>query len=414
MSDAVDADEAPTSDIRYERKNLSTDERLRMLVETGGRCTLCNVYLLEGELSYHPANLWELAHIIGLQPNEHSPRGLDEDLTEAERNAPENLMVVCSSNHREIDKAGSRDMHPTDWLRQRKADHLERIRYVTGLDPRSPTVPLRVIAKVRDDLVEVDRDAVARAVMYSGMRYPKFRLTDRNAIEIDLRHIPAENDAGPAYYAQATAIIDEVFDHTLTAGWKNEDIRHMSVFAFARIPLLVYLGYKFGDHFPVDIYQRNKITQDWQWPSKDRGDLTFDVDVPPTTDKLTEAVLVINVSGTINIDELPETVADLPVLSITAGERDPNILDSPAKLDAFTAACHKLLGKIEADGYKTVDRLHVFASMPLSCAVAFGRAFDDDVHPSLAIYDRLDGTGYQFGLQVGHRYPQPDCQSPQG
>ncbi len=414
MSDAADTHDASTSNVKYERKNLAPDQRLRMLVEAGGRCTLCNTYLLDGELSYHPANLWELAHIIGLQPNKKSPRGRDEGLTEYERNAPENLMVVCSSNHREIDKTGSQDMHPTDWLRRKKAEHLERIRYVTGLDPRQPTVPLRVIAKVRDDVVEVDRDAVAHAVMHSGMRYPKFRLTDRNAVEIDLRHVPGEADAGPSYYEQSTAVIDEVFDHTLAAGWKNEDIRHMSVFAFARIPLLVYLGYKLGDHCPVDIYQRNKITQDWNWPSGRLGDFTFDVDVPASSEKPTEAVLIINISGTINADELPDIVAGLPIVAITASERDPNILDSPAKLDAFTAACHELLGKIEADGYKTVDRLHVFPAMPLSCAVALGRVFDDDVHPSLAIYDRLDGAGYRLGLHVGHRYPQPGSQSPQG
>lgn len=413
MSDDADADKASDAE-KYSRRNLTVDERIRMLVEAGGRCTLCQKYLLEGELAYYPVNLSELAHIIGLQPNEHSPRGLDEDLTEDERNAPENLMIVCGSNHTEIDKAGSRDMHPTDWLRRKKAEHVERIRYVTGLDPRQPTVPLRVIAKVRGDVVEVDRDAVAHAVMYSGMRYPKFRLTDRNEIEIDLRDVPGEADAGPGYYEHATGIIDEVFDHTLAAGWKNEDIRHMSVFGFARIPLLVHLGYKLGDHCPADIYQRNKVTQDWNWANRDLGDFTVDVDVPPSTEQPTEAALIINISGTINADELPEAVADLPVLTITASERDPNSLDSPAKLQAFTAACHELLGKIEADGYKTVDRLHVFAAVPVSCAIALGRAFDDDVHPSLAIYDRLDGTGYQLGHQVGHRYPQPDCQTPQG
>ena len=388
--------------VRYKRKDLRPEQRTRMLVECGGRCALCNAYLLEGGLTSTPVPFGELAHMIGLQPNKNSPRGLDEPMGADERNDPSNLMFVCESNHAEIDKSGSRDMFPIDWLRQRKADHIARINFLTGLNPQHPTVVLRLLAKVRDDLVEVDQTAVANAVMYSAMRYPKFRLADRNEVEIDLRGIAGEKDATPEYYAAARARINEVFDHTLAGGWTNGDITHMSVFAFARIPLLVYLGTKLGDHVPVDVYQRDRITQDWIWPSKD-GDLPFTVDVPPTTDEPTEAVLIINASGTIERTELPDDVAGMPVLTVTADTAHPNIVDSPSKLAAFTRALHELIGKIEANGYKTVDRLHVFAAAGLACSVTLGRVFDDDIHPTLAIYDRQDGTGYRPGMEVGHR-----------
>lgn len=388
--------------VRYNRKDLTPPQRTRMLVECGGRCALCNEYLLDGGLTSTPVPFGELAHMIGLQPNKNSPRGLDDPMGEDERNAPANLMFVCESNHAEIDKSGSRDMFSIDWLRQRKADHIARIAFLTGLNPKDPTVPLRLIAKVRDDVVEVNQTAVANAVMYSAMRYPKFRLADRNEIEIDLRGIAGEKDATPEYYAQARARIDEVFDHTLATGWATGDITHMSVFAFARIPILVYLGTKLGDHVPVDVYQRDRITQDWTWPAND-GDLLITVDVPPATDEPTEAVLIINASGTIERLELPDDVAGLPVLTVTADTPHPNVIDSPSKLAAFTRALHELIGKIEADGYKTVNRLHVFAAAGLACSVTLGRVFDDDIHPTLAIYDRQDGIGYRLGMEVGHR-----------
>lgn len=397
------ATETPSvTKVTYERKSLTADQRTRMLVECGGRCALCNEYLLEGGLTCREVTFGELAHIIGLQPNTTSPRGLHEDLTEDERNDPSNLIFVCERDHSEIDKTGSRDMFSVEWLRQRKAEHNARIAFLTSLNPNKPTVPLRVIGKVRGDDVEVDRDAIANAVMLSAMRYPKFRLSDRNAIEIDLRHLPGEADATEEYYAAARSRIDEVFDNNLAAGWATEDITHLSVFAFARIPILVYLGTKLGDHTPVDIYQRDRIRQDWIWPSSD-GELPFTVEVSPTTAKPTEAVLMVNVSGTVELDELPEDVAGLPVLSITADTRHPNVIDSPTKLAAFVSACHELVGRIEADGYKTVDRLHVFAATGLACSIALGRVFDDDTHPTLAIYDRQAGTGYRLGMEVGRR-----------
>lgn len=388
--------------VRYKRKDLTPDQRTRMLVECGGRCALCNAYLLEGGLTSSPVRFGELAHMIGLQPNKTSPRGLDDPIGEDERNDPSNLMFVCESNHTEIDKSGSRDMFPIEWLRQRKADHVARIKFLTDLNPQQTTVPLRLLAKVRDDTVEVDQTAVAQAVMYSAMRYPKFRLADRNEIEIDLRGLAGEKDATPEYYAAARARIDEVFDHTLATGWTNGDIAHLSVFAFARIPILVYLGTKLGDHVPVDVYQRDRITQNWNWPSKD-GDLPFTVDVPPTTDGPTEAVLIINASGTIDTAELPDEVVGLTVLTVAANTANPNVVDSPSKLADFTRALHELIGKIERNGYKTVNRLHVFAAAGLACSVTLGRVFDDDTHPTLAIYDRQNGTGYRLGMEVGHR-----------
>lgn len=391
-----------TKPVRYKRKELTSEQRTRMLVECGGRCALCNAYLLEGGLTSTPDPFGELAHMIGLQPNKNSPRGLDDPMGEDERNDPSNLMFVCESNHTEIDKSVSRDMFPIDWLRQRKADHIARIKFLTGLNPQHPTVPLRLLAKVRDDTVEVDQTAVANAVMYSAMRYPKFRLADRNEIEIDLRGIAGEKDATPEYYAAARARIDEVFDYTLAAGWTNGDITHISVFAFARIPILVYVGTKLGDHVPVDVYQRDRITQNWIWPSKD-GDLPFTVDVPPTTDEPTEAVLIINASGTIDPSELPDDLAGLAVLTVSADTAHPNVVDSPNKLADYTRALHELIGKIERDGYKAVNRLHVFAAAGLACSVTLGRVFDDDTHPTLAIYDRQDGTGYRLGMEVGHR-----------
>lgn len=388
--------------VRYKRKELTPEQRTRMLVECGGRCALCNAYLLEGGLTSTPVPFGELAHMIGLQPNKNSARGLDDALGEDERNHPSNLMFVCESNHTEIDKSDSRAMFPIEWLRQRKAEHIARIKFLTGLDPQHPTVPLRLLAKVRDDSVEVDQTAVANAVMYSAMRYPKFRLADRNEIEIDLRSIAGEKQATPEYYAAARARIDEVFDHTLAAGWANGDITHMSVFAFARIPILVYLGTKLGDHVPVDVYQRDRLTQNWTWPSRE-GELPYIVDVPPTIDEPTEAVLIVNASGTIDPSELPDELGGMAVLTVSAETAHPNVIDSPGKLADFTRALHELIGKIERDGYKTVNRLHVFAAAGLACSVTLGRVFDDDTHPTLAIYDRQDGTGYRLGMEVGHR-----------
>ena len=43
-------------------------------------------------------------------------------------------------------------------------------------------------------------------------------------------------------------------------------IRHISLFAAARIPLLVYLGSKLDDKIPIDLYQKHRGgNEDWHW-----------------------------------------------------------------------------------------------------------------------------------------------------
>lgn len=388
---------------KNERKKLTEAQRIELLVRCGGRCALCNRYLLEGAMSYREVTFGELAHIIGLQDDARSPRGQDEDLSEDERNDPDNLIFICESEHREIDKSGSRDMFPAEWLRAIKAEHEARIFHLTGLGPQRSTVPIRLLAPVRGKSTEVSREATTRAVIHGAMRFPQFRLSDRHAIEIDLRTIPGEEAAGPGYYQVAAQQIDEVLDHNIRAGLRNGDIEHLSVFAFARLPLLVYLGGRLDDSTPVDVYQRHRSTQDWSWPTT-RGGLTFTVGVPPCSDRPSEAVLIVNVTGSIDVDELPEEVGGLPILTIAAdAERGADLIDSPARLAAFERACRELTARIESDGYKTVDRLHVFAATGVSTSITLGRVFDPSVHPTLVMYDRGSGSDYSLAMEIGER-----------
>src|SRR5581483_11574111 len=99
------------------------------------------------------------------------------------------------------------------------------------------------------------------------------------SIEIDLRHIAGEATAGPEYYRMATARIDEVLEHKLGEGVGQEQIVHLSVFAFARLPLLIYLGAHLEDNVPTDIYQRHRATEAWEWPDP-ASDVGFHIDVP--------------------------------------------------------------------------------------------------------------------------------------
>jgi hypothetical protein len=386
-------------DGKTRRKKLPELERLKAWVRSGGRCVICNRYLLEGDLGYRELTFGELAHIVGQQNTEKSPRGLgDPDIDD--RDVAENVLLVCDDEHDEIDKRGSSDLFSVELLRQLKREHEERIFHVTGFAPDRRTIPIRMIGHLRGNAVEIDRNTATAAVIRGAQRFPRFPLSYRDSIEIDLRNIPGENVAGDAYYGPAMVAIDDVIDHKLHEGITREEIQHVSVFAFARIPLLVYLGTKLDDNVPVDIYQRHRSTDAWEWPDPD-GDATFTIGAPDATSG-TEAVLVMNVSGSIHLNELPAELAQLPVFTLAVDQTPaPDIFSGPNALASFNTAVRSLLSHIEA-GHKRLSTLHVFAAVPMSAAIAFGKVFDPSVHPSVILYDRTD-DGYQVGLKIGSR-----------
>lgn len=301
-----------------ERK-IPDPERLKLWVRSGGRCQICRRHLLEGQLGYRELTFGQAAHIVGQKATAKSPRGLDELLTDEERDNADNLMLICDDEHSEIDKWGSRDAFTVAFLRELKRKHEDQVFLATSFGEYNRTTPIRMVGWLRGSPAEVGRDAVATAVMASAGRMPQFDLSTRNMLEIDLRGLPGEDGPSPEYYAAACQLIDRAVKTKAAEAVASEDIIHLSVFAFARLPLLVYLGAQLGDQVPIDVYQKHRSTGDWKWPEPD-GTATFTLSAPDPEPASCEATLVINVSGTIHRDELPHGVRDLPVFELAVDQ----------------------------------------------------------------------------------------------
>jgi hypothetical protein len=372
---------------------------MKVWVRSGGRCAVCSAYLLEGTITRRQVFLGELAHIVGQQDTAGSPRGQVVAMSDADRDKAENLMLVCASEHQEIDREGVLDVLTVEKLRKIKHDHEDWIRRVTGLDRNRRTVVLRMIGRVRGNEVELTKPTASDAVLRCGDRYPDFPLSFREyGIEIDLRDLPGEAGGGEAYWSAGAAKIDEVIDGRLGEGVRGEHVAHLSVFAFARLPLLVYLGSRLDDTFEVAIYQRHRRGETWVWPDDGKG-VRFDLEAPSQVHG-DEANLIMNVSGTIHAHELPSYVSELPTFLLRPDSVVPetDTISTRASLDAFTSAVRSALSAMEVRN-KYVRRLHVFGALPLSAAVALGRAHDPHVHPALIIYDRAGGQ-YHRVLQI--------------
>lgn len=380
---------------------ISDTERLKAWVRAGGRCEFCGNYLLEGKLTYKDFTLGELAHIVGRDVAPGSPRGMDP-LPEDKRDLADNLMLLCRGEHNEIDRRGSLDLMTVERLRAIKREREAWIRRMTGLSPQNGTAVIRLIGPVRGYEVELTKPTAAEAVIRSEERFPDFPLSlHGDGFEIDLRNVTGEEEGEPAYWEQCKRQIDRILEHRLAEALREDAVHHVSAFGFARLPLLVYFGSRLDDTFAVTIYQRHRSTEAWNWPDNPAPGISFTTTPPQKLPQgAKEGVLVLNVSGSIQADELPEHLKELPRWVINPAGKVPSVdvIDSLETLSEFTNSLRSMLSSLEAQ-HKHMQTLHVLAAAPVSAAVALGRVHDAHVHPKMAIYDRTDGR-YTVALEI--------------
>ncbi|MDT0318024.1 SAVED domain-containing protein [Streptomyces sp. DSM 44918] len=318
------------------------------------------------------------------------------------RESADNLMLVCADDHAEFDAPGALDVYTVSTLRELKRSHEDRIRHLTGLSEDRATTVLRMVGQVHGREVELSREAAMTAVV-AAKRYPLFLESySRHGIEIDLRHVLGES-AGPtdmmsdpgershSYFRNATALIDDVIERQLKHGIVTNAVRHLSVFGFARLPLLVYLGSRLDDTVPTEIHQRQRHDESWCWQeTAPVVDFTTRLDHAAPHDR--EEVVVLSISGTVNPEEIPAELRGLRRYQISpAGVPSaPDIIAHQGTLRNFIACVRSFLADLDA-APKTIRRLHVLPALPLSAAISLGRLHHQQVHPELAIYERLDG-----------------------
>lgn len=368
------------------------DAKQLVWIRSGGRCAICNDYLLDSELG-EVVPVGENAHIVGRKDTKGSPRGND-DLPLDKRDEADNLVLLCRKRHKIIDNKKLEPLYTVAALRKIKAAHEERIHRVTSIREESRSAVLRVRGKIKGASVGLDRGLVASALIAAG-RYPHYpRSFHEDGVEISLDTIPEDSTT---YYTTACEIIDREVA-SLSEGVRASEVKHLSVFAFARLPLLVYLGHALDDTFAIDVYQRHRATEDWAW---DDAAPVVEVDVPKVEvpDDVTEAVVIVNMSGTIKPDELPESVSEMPLVEIKPSTSipEPDIFRNATSLSNFEQAIRTFLASVEADA-KHVKQLHIFAACPLSAAVVLGRALGPAA-PKLLIYDQ-EGDERPLALEI--------------
>ncbi|WP_051549448.1 SAVED domain-containing protein [Nocardioides sp. URHA0032] len=372
------------------REKIPDSVRNALWARCAGRCTLCNRRLLGDARTYfHSALAAQLAHNVGATDGEGSPR-VSEDIVD--REAEENLLLVCHDCHKIIDHKAHIHLYPREKLQALKQQHEDRIEKVTAQGGLTRTAVLRLGSNIHNALAIASRRDVGEVLIEDDC----LALVESQwSGDFTCR---VHGDVGDsAYWLGAEDTINKTI-RTIHQAIDQGDVEHLSVFAIAPIPVLVYAGSKLDDKVPVRIYQRSRdAAQGWRWnPTAPIVDFEHTV----TAGSGDDVVLTCGISAPIDRAKLPSnlhgaTIVDLHPRDVAPS---PTLIANEASLKNFADAWRTMLAIAEQTAPQA-KRWHLVAATPVSLSVAMGQSFMRVAQPPVTVYERGE-TEYFTALEV--------------
>jgi hypothetical protein len=379
------------------RPRLDPKAVIAVWAAAAGRCTFCNRLVIENEDLGLTVPIGELAHNVGW--NHSSPRG-NSPKTLEERSRADNLILLCRNCHKPVDDQGVIGCYPVEVLQRMKQEHESRIRFLTEIGADRKALVVRLVGPVRGVSPELTYDTVLAASTAAGVFPATLPHTYRNAIEIDLREY---GEGTPKANAASIVKINE-YVARVNEGIKRDQVSRLAIFAFARIPLLVYLGAQFDDKVPMLIFQRQRVnnTNAWSWPLNPPDPPQFAID-KVKEGNANRVALALNISGTIHLSEIPqdiqETYTVYGVGPVSPAESGPSVISSPAACVNFESTLRRFLAHVEKKHGK-ISEIAVFPAVPISCAIILGKVLMPHVSPTLILFDRNEHNIFFRALEV--------------
>ncbi len=352
--------------------------------KAAGRCQYdgCNQVLYQDALTKAEFNQAYIAHIVADKPD--GPRG---DKVESERlkSALSNLMLLCDTHHRLVDKEDVAG-HTRERLEKMKAKHERRMEILTSIhvDKRSHVVLYGANVGNHTSPLSMNNDVMNAMI---PERYP----VDKRAVEISLKN-HADSDKTPEYWESEERNLVSNFHKKITPLKDDDEVKHFSMFAFAPQPLLIKLGTLFSDMYDVGIYERQMEPEpSWKWGNVAEID-AFTFTEPSDTSGI--PVLLLSLSATVTHDRIHDVLGNnCSIWAVSIDKPQRGFVKTKHLLGKYRTLMRQVYNRIKAvHGQKS--ELHVFPVMPISLAIETGRVWMPKADMPLVIYDQNSATNF--------------------
>jgi hypothetical protein len=363
--------------------SISEKNKYLLWVKSGGICEYegCNKSLTQDIVTKRNFNQSYIAHVIADVAG--GPRGdavrsplLADDIT--------NLMLLCDTHHRLIDKHDEAG-HPEPVLLAMKKTHEDRIERLTSIMPNMDSHIVAYRANVGTHTPVVTYESVREFLLPT--HYP----AQSSAIDLSLSNSP-QRDRNASFWQTEIENLETQYNEQLRPRLRKNEINHLSLFAFAPMPLLMKLGVLLNDIQNIEVHQPVRAPKTWNL-SDDTTQVVYSVKAPKNA-KHPIVALNISLSATVTNDRITAVLGDdCSIYTLTIKTPFNDYLKNKIHLADFSVAVRQLMDSIKAK-HGAGTELHVFPAMPIATAIEFGRVWMPKADMPLMIYDEntsIDG-----------------------
>lgn len=359
------------------RPSVSPKTKIILWSKAAGRCQFenCLEVLNIDKIRKTDNNAAYIAHIYGYA--EGSER-YDKILSPKLETDISNLMLLCDGCHRRIDEKGiGGKNYSASILTEMKRIHEERIELLASIKPNMDSHIVIYKANIGEHTPVITYQSVREFLLPNN--YP----AQNKAIDLSFSG-SYFRDKNESFWKTELENLQNHFDRDLFPLINDKSIHHISLFAFAPIPLLIKLGTLIGDKVLTNVKQYDRNLGSWNFLNIDTQ-TNYEL-VYNGTSKTTVA-LNISLSGTISNDRITSILgSDCSIYTLTIDKPINSFLINKKQLEDFTLKIRYVFDNIKLK-YGSKIPLHIFPAMPISTAVELGRYWMPKADMPLIIYD---------------------------
>lgn len=364
----------------------SPDEltKMKLCAITAGRCQYCNKFLFTDKVSLKDNNNSNLAHIIASSPD--GPRG-NKQLSHKLSDKIENLMLMCLEHHHLIDNKP--EMFTVELLQQiKKRSESEIARYGKMIDMEETNIvmfrsPIKNKIKVTHSLSKIGEAIFLK-------RKPR----DIDGVDINIES--KKDYSSEEYWSEVDYGLDYEYREKIDRMLEKYPNSHFSIFPIGPIPLIIKLGYLFGDKVPHEIYQYFRGKETWNWIQSKKSN-EFEI----KKHKISEdngIALVLSLTGNIDMNRLKGIGNIGEAYEIAAKVQGVDCISSEDDLNDFWHIYQSVCEDI-VNTHNSVKEISLFPAVPVSAAFSIGSRYMQGVYPKITIYD--ENMGFIKTISIG-------------
>ncbi|HHA2422482.1 HNH endonuclease [Stenotrophomonas maltophilia] len=362
--------------IKKNREDASPKVKDAVWIRAAGHCELCGRDLSYERLSLSIAKLGEVAHILPASPD--GPRGSNggtvtslADLSD--RNDPGNLMLLCDSCHREIDKTPS--FYPAEDLTAQHEAFIESIRFAATRAKANQGQGVLIQGNHFETLARIDPTEIQTALWRDRTR-PVGR-----PLIIDLPRL----DGGvrdDAYYVAVRKKLKYSIDRDIPSTQSDDgDGLVLGIAGIADMPSMMLAGQAIGDRRRRKLYSSDRKTG-LVWPdiSAKPKDFKFEfekIDAGPVA-------FLLEISVVLSTDAIHAATTVGSIARFTASDPSYSYIRNGEFIDHFREQIQPALGIIEAH---TAEPIHLFMAIPAALAFELGALLSTNHRHKYIVYD---------------------------